>query len=97
MPITDADREAADTLRVILADISGFWHKPGDESPLCLALARHREQAEARLAGKVVPITATRMPLREEIDFGRAPWAAAGPRRIPLQQSLGAVGDQHVD
>jgi hypothetical protein len=56
--ITDADRHAAQELRVILADISGFWHVPGDEGPLCLALARHRQAAEARLADKLVPLFA---------------------------------------
>lgn len=54
--ISDADRHAAQELRVTLADISGFWHQPGDDSPLCLALARHREAAEARLADKLVPL-----------------------------------------
>lgn len=54
--ITDADRQAAQELRVILADISGFWHQPGDDSPLCLALARHRQAAEQRLSDKLVPL-----------------------------------------
>lgn len=53
--ITDADREAAQLLRGILADISGFWHKTGDDSPLCQALARHRLEGEQRLAGKLAP------------------------------------------
>lgn len=52
MNISKADREAAEMLRVILADVSGFWHKPGDDGPLCIALARHRIQAEQRLVEK---------------------------------------------
>jgi hypothetical protein len=54
--ITDADRHAAQELRVVLADISGFWHQPGDDSPLCLALAKHRQAAEERLTDKLVPL-----------------------------------------
>lgn len=54
--ITDADRAAAQELRVILADICGFWHQPGDNSPICLALARHRQAAEARTMNKLVPL-----------------------------------------
>lgn len=46
--VTDADREAAKALRDILAEVSGFWHNCGDESVLCLALARHRAEAERR-------------------------------------------------
>jgi hypothetical protein len=29
--------------------VSGFWHVPGDEGPLCVALARHRQACELRL------------------------------------------------
>lgn len=47
--VTDADREAAEELRVLLADVSGFWHTHGDTGPICMALARHRELAERRL------------------------------------------------
>lgn len=54
--ITDADRHAAQELRVILADISGFWHLPGEESPLLLALARHRQAAEQQMMEKLVPL-----------------------------------------
>lgn len=53
--ITDADREAARILREALADISGFWHLPGDDSPIVAALARHRSEAEQRLADKLAP------------------------------------------
>jgi hypothetical protein len=56
--ITDADREAANALRVVLADICGFWHKPGDDSPLCVALARHRIEAERQTAELLRPILA---------------------------------------
>lgn len=47
--VTDADRIAAEELRRALADVSGFWHLPGDDGPLCLALARHRERTELQL------------------------------------------------
>lgn len=54
--ITDADRKAAERLRVVLADISGFWHQVGDESPLCVALAQHRAEVEQRFVAKIVPL-----------------------------------------
>lgn len=50
--VTDADREAAKMLREILAEASGFWHNYGDDSALCLALARHRLEAEKRVADR---------------------------------------------
>ncbi|HEX7882963.1 MAG TPA: hypothetical protein VF499_09515 [Afipia sp.] len=53
--ITEADREAAKALREILAEISGFWHKSGDDGPLCQALARHRSEGEQRFADKLAP------------------------------------------
>lgn len=56
--ITDADREAAKALREALADISGFWFRPGDDNPLVAALARHRIEAEQRLADKLAPFLA---------------------------------------
>lgn len=58
MHITDADREAANALRVALADICGFWHNPGDDSVICQALARHRIEAERRTAEQLKPIIA---------------------------------------
>ncbi len=54
--ITDADREAASLLREILADLSGFWHNTGDDSPLCQALARHRALTEQQMLGKIAPL-----------------------------------------
>ena len=51
--VTDMDREAAEELRVLLAGMSGFWHKPGDAGPLCVALARHRQACEERLLEKI--------------------------------------------
>ncbi|VWX54259.1 hypothetical protein [Novosphingobium sp. 9U] len=51
--VTDADRDAAEELRVLLADVSGFWHTHGDTGPICMALARHRELAERRLLEKM--------------------------------------------
>lgn len=47
--VTDVDRRAAEELRALLADVSGFWHVPGDDGPLCVAMARHREMCELRL------------------------------------------------
>ena len=69
MLIIDADREAANALRVVLADIGGFWHKPGDDSPLCLALARHREEAEARLAEKYLRAAKAELSQEDETRF----------------------------
>lgn len=54
--ITDADREAAQSLRVALADLSGFWFKADDDSALCAALAQHRIDAEQELALSLKPI-----------------------------------------
>jgi hypothetical protein len=93
MPITDADREAANALRVILADICGFWHKPGDDSPLCIALARHREEAETRLAAKITRITVARAAPPDELGFTRSPRAAPTPRRRALPPAAAAAGD----
>jgi hypothetical protein len=53
--ITDCDRQAAEKLRVILADLTGFWHQPGDDGPLCQALSRHREECERRLLDNLLP------------------------------------------
>jgi hypothetical protein len=50
--VTDADRKAAEELRVLLADVSGFWHVPGDMGPICVAMARHREASERQLLGR---------------------------------------------
>jgi len=79
MQIIDADREAAEALRVLLAGICGFWHKPGDDGPLCIALARHRIEAERRSADRMRPIKPAPMPPRETLDFRRlaAPVPAA--------------------
>jgi hypothetical protein len=51
--VTDADRRAAEELRVLLADLSGFWHAPGDLGPICVAMARHREICERQLLAKL--------------------------------------------
>ena len=51
--VTDVDRNAAEELRVVLADICGFWFSPDDTGPLVTALARHREQCEAHLLEKI--------------------------------------------
>lgn len=63
--ITEADREAARALRELLADLSGFWYRDGDDGPLCQALARHRIEAEQRLADKLAPFL---MPSRHGND-----------------------------
>ncbi len=60
--ITEADREAARTLREILADVSGFWHRIEDDGPLCSALARHRAEAEQRLVAKLTPLASDITP-----------------------------------
>lgn len=80
--ITDADRQAAQNLRIILADISGFWHQVGDDSPLCLALARHRREAERRLIEKIVPLPAPRVAER------RTPRLLSGDLAPPVEASL---------
>lgn len=51
--VTDVDRKAAEELRVLLADLSGFWFCPSDTGPLCAALARHRETSELKLLEKI--------------------------------------------
>ena len=51
--VTDLDRRAAEELRAVLADLSGFWFCPGDTGPLCAALARHREASELKLLEKI--------------------------------------------
>ena len=51
--VTDADRKAAEELRAVLADVSGFWHLPGDDGPLCVALAQHRERTELQLLARM--------------------------------------------
>lgn len=71
IPVTDADRRAAQELRVILADISGFWHQPGDENPLCIALARHRLAAEEKLLEKLVPLSGG-ANVHVPVEMGRA-------------------------
>lgn len=62
--VTEADRDAARTLREVLADISGFWYRIEDDGPLCAALARHRAEAEQRLIGKLTPVGRDEAPLR---------------------------------
>jgi hypothetical protein len=54
---TDYDRQAAEELRVTLANLTGFWHKPGDDGPICQALSRFREECERRLLDKLLPWT----------------------------------------
>jgi hypothetical protein len=58
MPIevTDHDRRIAEELRALFADMSGFWLKPGDESPLSQAIARYRIECEQRMIDKLDPL-----------------------------------------
>ena len=78
--ITDDDRKAAEELRAMLADISGFWHRPGDDGPLCVALARYRAECEQRLVAKLRPLAA--MAAQDERDKGRMPGSGvAGEER----------------
>lgn len=81
--VTDADREAAEELRILLADVSGFWHTHGDTGPICMALARHRELAERRVlegAGKATPraaVVSFVSPVRDALPSVRE---ANGPK-----------------
>lgn len=75
--VTDADREAAEELRATLADLSGFWHLPGDTGPLCTALARHRERSERELLEKMELIAARKAAL----PMTAAVIPAPGPNR----------------
>jgi hypothetical protein len=94
MHIIDADREAANRLRVILADISGFWHKPGDDSPLCLALAQHRIETENLFADKLRVIVSAPAQARHELDFGRTPRTAISPRHLAAAHGLSGLSEQ---
>ena len=53
--ITEADRTAARALREVLGDISGFWHRVDDLSPLCQALAQHRIAAQQDIMRHLMP------------------------------------------
>lgn len=75
--IKDVDRKNAEELRILLAELTGFWHMPGDQGPLCLALARHREQAERRILENLQFANA---------DAGAAIAPAAKARRTPSLQ-----------
>ncbi|MEW9856960.1 hypothetical protein [Novosphingobium sp. M1R2S20] len=72
--VTDADREAAEELRVLLADVSGFWHVPGDAGPICAALARHRVRSELRMLEKINHAGLLAVPNeRMQLERGAAP------------------------
>lgn len=62
--VTAADREAAKMLRRALAEVSDFWHCPGDEGVLCQILAGHRIEAEHRLYEKLAGSLA--LPMSEQ-------------------------------
>lgn len=55
--ITESDRQAARALREVLGDISGFWHRVDDLSPLCKALAQHRIAAQQDIMRHLIPTT----------------------------------------
>lgn len=93
MHITEADREAANALRAILADICGFWHSPGDDSPLCLALARHRVEAEQRTAEKLAPITKVIAAPLQGFEIARPHSRPRRPRRLAAQ----GLGEHPLD
>jgi hypothetical protein len=85
--VTEADRRAAEDLRVLLADISGFWFSPDDTAPLCAALARHRETSELKLLEKIAhssvrALPAERMPAAEIAS--PAGYDARTPRPRPI-------------
>lgn len=95
--VTDADREAAEELRVLLADASGFWHTHGDTGPICMALARHRELAEQRLLEKMEQaaprpwVVSLAPPARETVTV-RDPKARRADRPIALNRRATAAG-----
>jgi hypothetical protein len=78
---TDHDRQAAEELRVTLANLTGFWHQPGDDGPLCQALTRYREECERRLLDKLLPWTGS--------DNGSTDLAAGGATDRPGTKSVG--------
>lgn len=90
--VTDTDRIAAEELRALLADVSGFWHVPGDDGPLCRALARHRERSELQLLermGRPAAWSATPERLTvSSIDQG-APGAFENRLRRPRSSAIG--------
>ena len=88
--ITDADREAARLLREHLADLSGFWHLEGDDGPLCQALARHRIDAEQRLAEKLAPFLAPSLPGKGEPESEEVS-AVFHPETVMLPRHFGSV------
>lgn len=91
--ITEADREAANLLREILADISGFWHHTGDDSPLCQALMRHRIEAEQRLADKLAPFV-TLAPAAKEASRSGQTGRSLQPEMISLPHFHGPLHAQ---
>lgn len=85
--VTEVDREAAEELRVLLADLSGFWYNSGDTGPLCAALARHRVQSELRMLEKAGQAGLLAIP-GERVQAGSEPLTAPAfdirtRRRLP--------------
>ena len=81
--VTDADRKAAEELRAILADLSGFWHAPGDTGPICAALTRHRMESELRLLEKISLSSVRTVAPVDRIQVGaETPAAAANELRL---------------
>ena len=76
--ITDADRRAAEELRILLADASGFWLKPGDDTALCALVVRLRMECEQRLIDKLDPLGKALSRAQEDDD-------------APIQHCVGTV------
>lgn len=87
--VTEIDRKAAEDLRVLLADMSGFWFPPGDTGPIAAALAQHRETCELNLLEKIRNSTVRSTPgdriiaERKSIDMPAA-YENRYPRQLPL-------------
>lgn len=95
LEITDGDRKAAEELRVVLADISGFWHIPGDEGPICTALARYRIECEQQLLDKIKPIFAKpgMIDAASGADESALQFSSGLDGSIPVRRRF--VGDSH--
>jgi hypothetical protein len=88
--VTDIDREAAAALREAIAELSGFWIRPGDDNALCQALARHRSEAEARLGEKRAAYMSKPPHPLAVGEAGRNPSQRVGQHRA-LSEPIGSV------
>lgn len=65
LKVTNRDRRCAEEIRVIVADTTGFWLKPGDDEPLVQAVARYRADFEASITAELATIASRpKAPLR---------------------------------